>query len=965
MRHGSYVRVEKRICLSAIVLSGILALAVAQQSLAQIQTIATATNPSSYSTQRLQNANHCLNAWLVKTGQGQRWRNALMLNILETQSAKGEQADIATLSQIHSRFCSGAMELQQPAFVNVRVALEHHIENLSTSRIGDIFAALTVARGQYHPISIAEMELQRDLAKQSLQSLKDYYLMTVPEIDRADLFADLKLDEAIGFLGTIEFELAPELSVGKMTSTIRGVEAELLKVTRAIDALPFETEPDGTEESQPEKPVDQDNPQQESEKTDAQEQQEETGPTRDELEKQRKELEARIAELKKQRSEINRLDRPRQANRRTTFNQLRKFKDNFDKLAESQGDPFFFSAQLDLDRFIQTYGWGTSDNLEENFLSRLELLEADLLEIDGPDWRASAGKVGDHLRWMENANQIPNLVIAIRARYSKPNGFVSVSSRFLNQIGAQSVSESQCVRETMDGRLVKGTLHTTANVAIDLQNDPNQVHASIHLTGNMHASTYIDQGKIRAFASTAGQLEGRRSLYANVGGLHAGSPKVAANIQAFFNGTSSSCRLINRIATKKFNEVKRKTEGTTARKAEDELLRKFADQTNEAIDKGSKQLLEAQDQFIPITNMLPEAYLRSFPSEIMIIAKKASIASLGAQKLPNGHQMPSDVLIRVHDSMPSNFLDKMFSGKTFTNEELAQELSEITGEAPDTLTDKPGADQSESFSITFANVRPIQIEFEDNRFRVVVSGRSFSREDTQINEALKIILAFKIASIDGKLKLVRDGDAEIDYLEPDKKRPATVAFRSFLIGKLNPKDNAEELSADLPDNLLPIDEVEQLQESEIAKELFLTQCRIENGWAYLAWNRRKSTDQSSMLLDTPAIWNRNSTSQVQPPLNQPSRPIVNQVENPAPIVVAAKDFAPIVVAAREPAPIVVEAKESAPDVVKALSPAPILVSAEEFAPIVVVAQEPTPIIVSLNDQKAETRQEGITSPDVQ
>ena len=88
MRLGSYLRMEKRDCLSAFLLSGILVLAVSDWTFGQAQTIATAANPSSYSTQRLQNANHCLNAWLVKTGQGQRWRRQLMLNVLESNRLK-------------------------------------------------------------------------------------------------------------------------------------------------------------------------------------------------------------------------------------------------------------------------------------------------------------------------------------------------------------------------------------------------------------------------------------------------------------------------------------------------------------------------------------------------------------------------------------------------------------------------------------------------------------------------------------------------------------------------------------------------------------------------------------------------------------------------------------------------------------------------------------------------------------
>ena len=108
---------------------------------------------------------------------------------------------------------------------------------------------------------------------------------------------------------------------------------------------------------------------------------------------------------------------------------------------------------------------------------------------------------------------------------------------------------------------------------------------------------------------------------------------------------------------------------------------------------------------------------------------------------------------------------------------------------------------------------------------------------------------------DGKLFLIRDGKAEIDYLEPEKKRPTTVAFRSFLDGKLNPKESEEELASELPANLVPIDSVEALQDSEIAAAMVLSQCRAEDGWLYLGWKHADPGEEIDFSGGTPAVWN--------------------------------------------------------------------------------------------------------------
>ena len=107
---------------------------------------------------------------------------------------------------------------------------------------------------------------------------------------------------------------------------------------------------------------------------------------------------------------------------------------------------------------------------------------------------------------------------------------------------------------------------------------------------------------------------------------------------------------------------------------------------------------------------------------------------------------------------------------------------------------------------------------------------------------------------DGKLFLMRDGKAEIDYLEPEKKRPTTVAFRSFLDGKLNPKGTQEEPASELPANLVPIDSVEALQDSEIAAAMVLSRCRAEDGWLHLGWTHADPGEEVDFSHATPAVW---------------------------------------------------------------------------------------------------------------
>lgn len=867
MELGSFVRRARHgVRLAAI---GVLAMIAVPQADSFAAYSPQSNAPSSVSTVRLQNAVRRLNTSLIGDEEANRWREALLLNVLESQSARGEQADVAWLRQIHQRFVTEAHAMDDPAFTDVRDALADQIDLLAATETGDLLSALSQARGQYQPITVEEMAAQRDVARDELLLLKQYYRKTKNSRDRANLFYDMKLNDVIEFLDTVEFELAPEISVGKMNSMIRDVEKKRDALILQIDAIPIPIESDKAQ--QPDQP--------------AQDQAQDDRPTPDqnqksldELNKEKSELDAQIQKLQEQRAAIRKSDTPRRTQRGRTFTALRAFELNFVEMGSEIGDPYFVSAQATYERFVRTYFYGTSDNLQEEYLIRLATLENDLLEIDGPDQRAVAAKVGDTLQWLENANQIPGIVSAIRARHSMPNAYISVSARMLNQVGSKPVSELQRVRENVGGRLIRGAARTDGQVTFQLQDDPNQVHLSICLAGNVASSTYAQQGKTQVFARTNGQVAASRSVYANIGGLFANDAAVNATLNSSFAGTNSGLNLVNKIARKKFGEAKGLGERQTTQKAKEQLMQSFTEQTDEALDQGRTQLAKVFDRLVTESQYVPDTYVRSFASEIMVIAKKSTMSALAAQGVPGPSYVPTDVSVRLHDSTLSIYLDKTFSNKTFTDTELAEEIGEITGDEPVSLTE--GDESAESFSITFAAVRPVQFEFADNRFSVIVSGRRFAQGDTRVNEGLKIILRFKIKLIEGKLKFVRDGDAEIDYLNLDEKRPATVAFRSFLLGRLNPKDGGQQLAADLPDNLLPLDDVEALQDSPVAKQLDLVQCRAENGWLYIGWNYRAENTNPVWMVDLPAIWNETINYDSEPPV--PSDSIVEPTPEPTP-----------------------------------------------------------------------------------
>lgn len=797
-----------------------------------------------------------LNYWLAGDSHAEGWRRFLRLNALDSQSARGAQADIATLQDISDRFHSGAVGLTHPRFAEVRDAIDRQIESLSVSQSQDLNQLLLESRGKFNRIDADAMAQAKSKAVAELELLKRHYNRSMPSRARADLFYDLQIDEILEAIKSTEFELAPEVSVGKMDSMIRDVKQKMDAIEVKLDALPFAPTPEDTGKQE-----DQD-PNQEPNNSPSEDDKQES---RADLEKRQSELDAEIKKLRASRKTILAADGPRRKKRTATFRSLVGFENNFVKLSKTVGDPYFVSAASAYEHFVRTYVYGTSDNLQEEYLGKLGELEEQLARMGGPDSRDASGKIGDLLRWLENTSQGTELAMAIRLRYSQPNAFVTISAQFINEIAGQDINDASPVRQQALGRLVRGNQTTVGKVSIDLVHDPNQIHASIHLLGNVAIGSYIEQSGVQVFTQSCGEIEARRSIFANLGGLYAGAPYLAANFRADFLGTSSRLRLVDRIASKKFDKVRTEAEGTAARQAEEQLSEQFSERTNEPIKNGQVEVAKALKNGLDKSNLFPNVYLYSTFDRVFAVARKDSISTLAADSQPADFGVNPQISVRVHESMLTNFLDKTFAGKKFTDKELADQIAEMLGSQPKGLAGKSGDDQEEAepFSITFANIRPIQIEFENQGIAVVVSGRRFSQGDNDIREGLKIILRFRIKSENGKLKLTRNGNVDFAYPPEANRTPKLVAFRSFLNDRLNKDLEGSDTDTDLPDNLLPIDEVEMLQDSPIAKRLQLLQFRSENGWLYIGWNLMPENGYApNWVYDLPAIWSESSILQM-------------------------------------------------------------------------------------------------------
>jgi len=89
-------------------------------------------------TERLRTSVARMNHWLGSGSKAQPWRKILDLNVLDSQAAKGEQADPQTLRDLLGSFDNKHESLQHPVFREVRNSIQAQIEQIDRTRTQEL-----------------------------------------------------------------------------------------------------------------------------------------------------------------------------------------------------------------------------------------------------------------------------------------------------------------------------------------------------------------------------------------------------------------------------------------------------------------------------------------------------------------------------------------------------------------------------------------------------------------------------------------------------------------------------------------------------------------------------------------------------------------------------------------------------------------------------------------------------------
>ena len=195
-------------------------------------------SPAMDTASELQSEVAAMNQWLGTGEKAEGWRRYLHLNILDTQSAKGNQADPNTLQALLYRFSEQREELNHPAFANVRNALQNHLQQLYSTGGVVLPQSLVDSQYEFEPIDQSQFQPICDAAIYDLKMLKIFMKKNLSSRPRALAYYELRPDETIKQINGLRVATVEDgRSKDQINEEIESLEDQRAKVAERVRML--------------------------------------------------------------------------------------------------------------------------------------------------------------------------------------------------------------------------------------------------------------------------------------------------------------------------------------------------------------------------------------------------------------------------------------------------------------------------------------------------------------------------------------------------------------------------------------------------------------------------------------------------------------------------------------------------------------------------------------------------------
>lgn len=555
---------------------------------------------------------------------------------------------------------------------------------------------------------------------------------------------------------------------------------------------------------------------------------------------------------------------------------LKRFRSN----AAGLENPAFTATAEALDQYLGMFQWyqlvgktgqrarkkyGPRALERRTYLLQLSELEKQLTRHQQSPSIETSRKVGQLLALVQQLEQSPQLVQAIRTEFTQPNVLAEVTESALQRLAQRPIDETQSVRDCILGARVCGLAHSTGCLALNTLASPDHVSLELQLTGTIHSDTVGHKKPVRITSHSHTNFVSTKHLQISDDKFLAlpayASAHTKTNIRSVKKTGGNFARgLIERIAWKKVGESKSQGEYIASQRAKQKVNKKFDNQIAEALLKAwGKYDQKARTPLIR-RGMFPENFqMSSTDHAINVGVTLASCEQMSTNATPIAMAETPDFSMTLHESAVNNFLPSILAGVGIKQDSQAAPpqllgdyppwLKELTDKHSDKLsgegsTKEPSGEASEKFkpfSVLLNRTHPLSVQFDNQQVKLrirIAELKTVEDGEEQIRENWDLILTFDLVQ-DGNgiiLRRVGDIDAFPTGFDPtelwgDRLPNEAVATRGALSKILKKRADSEN---GLPKEIT-IPPLQLPNPSGDERTLILQHLDCDNGWLTLGY----------------------------------------------------------------------------------------------------------------------------------
>lgn len=455
----------------------------------------------------------------------------------------------------------------------------------------------------------------------------------------------------------------------------------------------------------------------------------------------------------------------------------------------------------DLDRAVVVMTRATAgvnaDEVRNQLKNLFEGLEA--YEATGTtDAAAKVRSAFDALRDM-TADGGDRLSAVLRKHYFNSNLNIAISEGFLNRVLKKTHIEEGGVRDFILGAEVYGCQITSTESTFDLLPSENGAYFRINLTGTVststegykQAATIYSTGNHLLTAYKDVRFDGDKfsTTPANMHVSASNEPYDAStkldNVP-IFGGVAKSIAM---------NAALRKRPEAEAIAAQRVTSRVGPEFDNEVDDKFTELNGKLDDKVVePLRseNLYPDyKNYRSTDTEMDLNSRLMSDSELGGGTPAAEALLDGEMVVRLHESLINNFLDRLgVAGKTMTEDELRKLLEqkltklrgkEVTLEKAKEVTGDDAAKQPKAF--IFTQKDPLRVKVADGKVMLIIRAGFQRDEDKGGNIPPQIVTIPLNITVEGEEVVVTRGEVSVDPVD----QPDNVAEQLARAGVIKKK----------------------------------------------------------------------------------------------------------------------------------------------------------------------------------